>query len=48
MAFLIMLCPCIGLDIVRLLVLKSTGSECLLVDELSCQQFLQTMEDFLW
>ena len=39
---------CIGLDILRLLVLKSTGSRCLLSDELSSEQFLQAMEDFLW
>ena len=39
---------CIGLDVVRLLVLKSTGSRCLLSDEFSSQQFLQTMESFLW
>ncbi|XP_065917217.1 phospholipase A-2-activating protein-like [Dysidea avara] len=36
-----------GLDVVRLVVLKSTGSRCLVSDELAAQQFLHTMENFL-
>ena len=39
---------CVGLDIVRLLALKSTGSRYLLSDEISNQRFLHTVEGFLW